>query len=205
MKHEISGKNKSDLTIAFILVFTLGLAIGHYQLIGFFASLFEDKDKSEVSALTKENQPIVISKMTTYFQWFDHKGKMRISQFQPKNSVDFITFEGSHDLRDVSYDVDKETLRRGLAYRNKLLTGGNSQNETDHFLGNLLAKQNTTLLDQDEQCGGLTGWLTDISRTIAQDESMRRAFCEKYKTRLQELQQMGCRSTLESFENLVCS
>jgi len=202
MKNKTANRNKSDFAIALIVVFIAGIIIGHYQLIGFAVNLFEPK--SEKTATTKSNRPVSAPKMTTYYQWFDLNGKMRISRFRPKDIADFIIFEGSQHLRDVSYHVDKELLAKGLAYRKKRLSGGNSRAETDNFLGNLLSSKNTAQIDSDEQCAGLTGWLSDISQTITRDEAMKKPFCEKYQVRLQVLQQMGCGGALKSFEERVC-
>ncbi len=196
-------KTRSDFVIAIIVSFVTGIIIGHYQIPGFLVSLFQAESGKQASAKQlslKANG----SALKTYYQWFDINGKMRISQFKPQDVADYITFEGSQNLRDVSYEIDQKMLAKGLAYRDKLLSGGNSQTETDSFLGNLLTSQNTALLDQDEQCAGLTGWLTDIGHTITQNESMKRPFCEKYQARLEELKRIGCRSTLESFEILIC-
>lgn len=197
-----SNINKSDFAIALIVVFIAGIIIGHYRLIDFTVSLFGHI--SEETATTKSNRPVSASKMTTYYQWFDINGKMRISRFKPKEVVDFIIFEGSQHLRDVSYPVDKELLAKGLAYRKKLLSGGNSRAETDNFLSNLLNSKNAAQIDSDEHCAGLTGWLSDISQTIARDEAMKKPFCEKYQARLQVLRQIGCGAVLMSFEERVC-
>lgn len=197
-------KTRSDFAIAIIVSFTIGMIIGHYQIPGFLVSLFQAESGKQASA--KLIRPkIKGSTLKTYYQWFDINGKMRISQFKPQDAVDYITFEGSQDLRDVSYEIDPKMLAKGLAYRDKLLSAGDSRAETDSFLGNLLSSQNAASLDKNEHCAGLTSWLTDISQTVSRDESMKRPFCEKYQARLQELQQIGCQSTLKSFEALVCS
>ena len=192
-------KTRSDFMIAIIVSLIIGMIIGHYQIPGFLVSLFQAESGKQENAKQIGLKPIG-SALKTYYQWFDINGKMRISQFKPQDVADYITFEGSRDLRDVSYEIDQKMLANGLAYRDKLLSGGDSRAETDSFLGNLLSSKNTASLDKNEQCAGLTGWLADISQTIARDESMKRPFCEKYRARLQELQRIGCRSTLKSFE-----
>lgn len=198
-------KTRSDFAIAIIISFVTGMIIGHYQIPGFLVSLFQVEAESENEMRDNQiSRKPSSSELKTYYQWLDINGKMRISQFKPRDVSDYITFEGAHDLNDVSYEIDEKMLAKGLAYRNKILSGGRSLAETDSFLGNLLNSQNTTSLNNNEQCAGLTGWLTDISQTIARDESVKKAFCEKYQARLQELQRVGCRSTLESFETMVC-
>ena len=196
-------KNRSDLAIALFVTFSAGLVIGHYQIPGFLASLVYTESEQQKTIQAKTATP-ARSTMTTYYQWFDLNGKMRISRYKPREVVDYIIFEGSQKLRNVAYDIDQEMLAKGIAYRNKLLSGGDSQTETDSFLAKLLNNQNSALLDSDEKCAGLTGWLSDISRTIGHDQAMKKPFCEKYQARLQALQQIGCRSTLQSFERVIC-
>ncbi len=196
-------KNRSDLAIALLVSFSAGIIIGHYQIPGFLASLVHTQSEQQKNIQPKK-ATLAQSTMTTYYQWFDLNGKMRISRYKPREVADYIVFEGSQNLRNVSYDIDQEMLAKGIAYRNKLLSGDDYQTETDSFLAKLLSRQNTALLDTDEQCAGLTGWLSDISRTVGQDQAMKKPFCEKYQARLHELQQIGCRATLQSFERLVC-
>lgn len=196
-------KTRSDFAIAIILSLAVGIIIGHYKIPGFLVSLFQAEPLETISIEQTNHKPSR-SGLKTYYQWFDINGKMRISQYKPKDTADYITFEGSQDLRDVSYQIDQKMLAKGLAYRNKILSGGNSRKETDIFLSDLLTGSDSELLSQDIQCAGLTGWLNDISQTVATDKATKGLFCEKYQTRLQTLQQIGCSSTLKSFETLVC-